>query len=122
MNKINLKNRFASIWFPQLPLEMILSREPLLNSLPLVVSFSDKEEIMSKFPSLGSFTNFRESMPFFDNDKYKSYTLFENNDQKNFHDWIKNMKSSNFIPNCDNKILFVMCMWKRFDNLPLIVK
>ena len=32
------------------------------------------------------------------------------------------MKSSNFIPNCDNKILFVMCMWKRFDNLPLIVK
>ena len=46
MNKINLRNRFASIWFPQLPLEMILSREPLLNSLPLVVSFSDKEEII----------------------------------------------------------------------------
>ena len=46
MNKINLKNRFASIWFPQLPLEIILSKEPLLNSLPLVVSFSDREEII----------------------------------------------------------------------------
>ena len=46
MNKINLRNRFASIWFPQLPLEIILSKEPLLNSLPLVVSFSDREEII----------------------------------------------------------------------------
>ena len=46
MNKINLKNRFASIWFPQLPLEMILSKEPQLNSFPLVVSFSDREEII----------------------------------------------------------------------------
>ena len=46
MNKIKLKNRFASIWFPQLPLETILSKEPLLDSLPLVVSFSDGEEII----------------------------------------------------------------------------
>ena len=45
MNKIKLKNRFASIWFPQLPLETILSKEPLLDSSPLVVSFSDGEEI-----------------------------------------------------------------------------
>ena len=46
MNKIKSKNRFASIWFPQLPLEAILSKEPLLDSLPLVVSFSDGEEII----------------------------------------------------------------------------
>ena len=46
MNKIKLKNRFASIWFPQLPLETILSKEPLLDSLPLVVSFSEGEEII----------------------------------------------------------------------------
>ena len=46
MNKIKLKNRFASIWFPQLPLETILSKEPLLDSLPLVVSFSRGEEII----------------------------------------------------------------------------
>ena len=46
MNKIKLKNRFASIWFPQLPLETILSKEPLLDSLPLVVSFSGGEEII----------------------------------------------------------------------------
>ena len=46
MNKIKSKNRFASIWFPQLPLETILSKEPLLDSLPLVVSFSDSEEII----------------------------------------------------------------------------
>ncbi len=46
MNKIKLKNRFASIWFPQLPLETILSKEPLLDSLPLVVSFSEREEII----------------------------------------------------------------------------
>ena len=45
MNKTKLKNRFASIWFPQLPLETILSKEPLLDSSPLVVSFSDGEEI-----------------------------------------------------------------------------
>ena len=46
MNKIKSKNRFASIWLPQLPLETILSKEPLLDSLPLVVSFSDGEEII----------------------------------------------------------------------------
>ncbi len=46
MNKINLKNRFASVWFPRLPLETILSKEPLLDSLPLIVSFSDGEEII----------------------------------------------------------------------------
>ena len=46
MNKIKSKNRFASIWFPQLPLETILSKEPLLDSLPLVVSFSGGEEII----------------------------------------------------------------------------
>ena len=46
MNKINLENRFASVWFPRLPLETILSKEPLLDSLPLIVSFSDAEEII----------------------------------------------------------------------------
>ena len=46
MNKIKLKNRFVSIWFPRLPLETILSKEPLLDALPMVVSFSDGEEII----------------------------------------------------------------------------
>ena len=46
MNKIKLKNRFVSIWFPRLPLETILSKEPLLDSLPLIVSFSGGEEII----------------------------------------------------------------------------
>ena len=46
MNKINLNNRFVSIWFPRLPLETILSKEPLLDSLPLIVSFSGREEII----------------------------------------------------------------------------
>ena len=46
MNKIKLKNRFVSIWFPRLPLETILSKEPLLDSLPLIVSFSGGEKII----------------------------------------------------------------------------
>jgi hypothetical protein len=48
-----------------------ITREFLGRCFRIRNMFSDKEEIMSKFPSLGSFTNFRESMPFFDNDKYK---------------------------------------------------
>ena len=48
-NKI--KKRFASIWFPQLPLETILSKEPLLDSLPLVVSFSGGGNNMCKWIS-----------------------------------------------------------------------
>ncbi len=46
MNKIKFKDRFASIWFPQLPLETVLYKEPVLDSLPLVVSFSDEGEVI----------------------------------------------------------------------------
>ena len=50
-------------------------------------SFSDeqtkgKDDIISKFPRLRSFTNFRESMPFFDNEKYK----FEGDEMKKLLD------------------------------------
>ena len=33
--------------------------------------FQDKDQIYSELPSLVGFTAFRESMPFFDNKKYK---------------------------------------------------
>ncbi len=56
-----------------------ITREFLGRCYRVKNMFSNKEDIMSKFPSLGSFTNFRESMPFFDNEKYK----FEGDDMDN---------------------------------------
>ncbi len=55
-----------------------ITREFLGRCYRIKNIFSNKEDIMSKFPSLGSFTNFRESMPFFDNEKYR----FKGDDMK----------------------------------------
>ncbi len=50
-----------------------ITREFLGRCYRVRLIFNQKEDILKLLPNLKSFTAFRESMPFFDNEKYKLY-------------------------------------------------
>jgi hypothetical protein len=62
--------------------------------------FKDKDQIYSELPSLVGFTAFRESMPFFDNKKYK----LEGEDRVNLLKLLNSNKSKSFVKKEINKL------------------
>ena len=62
--------------------------------------FQDKDQIYSELPSLVGFTAFRESMPFFDNKKYK----LEGEDRVNLLKLLNSNKSKSFVKKEINKL------------------
>lgn len=62
--------------------------------------FKNKDQIYSELPSLVGFTAFRESMPFFDNKKYK----LEGEERVNLLKLLNSNKSKTFVKNEINKL------------------